>query len=93
MTSDAIASFTTPREGDLGCLSVRNKAGLIASVLPNGSVFAIEHVSERGSIMLNQVPGSPIHGGIARIYLRVGGVSAISSSTARNFSCCPITIR
>ena len=76
MTSDAIASFTTPREGDLGCLSVRNKAGLIASVLPNGSVFAIEHVSERGSIMLNQVPGSPIHGGIARIYLRVGGNAA-----------------
>ena len=73
MTSDAIASFTTPRDGDLGCLSVSNKTGLMASVLPNGSIFAIEHVSESGTIMLNQVPGSPIHGGIARLYARPSG--------------------
>ena len=76
MTSDAIASFTTPRDGDLGCLNVSNRTGLMASVLPNGSIFSIEHQSERGSIMLNQVPGSPIHGGIARLYARPSGDEA-----------------
>ena len=76
MTSDATASFTTPRDSDLGCRQVKNEAGLSASVLPNGAVFALEHQSERGRIMLNQVLGSPVHGGIARLYLRRGGDEA-----------------
>jgi cellobiose phosphorylase len=67
------ASFTTPRDGDLHCLQVTNKTGLSASVLPNGALFALEHQSERGRIMLNQVLGSPVHGGIGRLYLRIGG--------------------
>ncbi|WP_119271139.1 GH36-type glycosyl hydrolase domain-containing protein [Taklimakanibacter deserti] len=73
MTSDATASFTTPREGDIGCRQIANASGLSASVLPNGALFVLEHQSERGRIMLNQVPGSPIHGGIGRLYLRIGG--------------------
>ena len=73
MTSDTTASFTTPRDDDLGCRHVKNETGLSASVLPNGALFALEHKGERGRIMLNQVLGSPIHGGIGRLYLRVGG--------------------
>ncbi|MGE0239217.1 MAG: cellobiose phosphorylase [Parvibaculaceae bacterium] len=73
MTTDAPASFTTPRDGDLGCRKVNNGTGLSASVLPNGVLFALEHESERGRIMLNQVLGSPVHGGIGRLYLRIGG--------------------
>lgn len=76
MTAGMVRSFTTPRESDLGCRQIANASGLSASVLPNGSLFAIEHQSERGRIMLNQVPGSPIHGGIGRLYLRVGGSQA-----------------
>ncbi|MGE3872118.1 MAG: cellobiose phosphorylase [Parvibaculaceae bacterium] len=73
MTSDATASFTTPRESDLGCRQVKNETGLSASVLPNGALFALEHEGERGRIMLNQVLGSPLYGGIGRVYLRIGG--------------------
>jgi 1,2-beta-oligoglucan phosphorylase len=73
MTSDATASFTTPRENDLGCRLLKNEIGLSVSVLPNGALFALEHEGERGRIMLNQVLGSPLHGGIGRIYLRIGG--------------------
>src|SRR5437868_15261726 len=75
MTSDATASFTLPRDGDLQLRDVKNKAGLSASVLPNGALFAIEHQGERGRILLNQILGSPVHGGIARLYLRLGGES------------------
>ncbi len=73
MTVDAIRSFTTPHESDLGLRQIANSVGLSASALPNGSLFSIEHASERGRIMLNQVPGSPIDGGIARIFVRIGG--------------------
>lgn len=73
MTSDATASFSTPRESDLGCRRISNKTGLSARVLPNGALFALEHEGERGRITLNQVPGSPVHGGIGRIYVRIGG--------------------
>ncbi|WP_246737377.1 hypothetical protein [Nordella sp. HKS 07] len=71
MTNDAVRSFTLPRDGDRGCREIANKAGLTVSVLPNGCLFALEHVSERGRIMLNQVPGSPIAGGIGRLCVRI----------------------
>ena len=73
MNPDATAGFTTPRDGDLGLRTISNTTGLSASVLPNGALFALEHQSERGRIMLNQVLGSPIHGGIGRLCLRMGG--------------------
>jgi len=41
--------------------------------LPNGALFVLDHQGDRGRIMLNQVPGSPVHGGIGRICLRIGG--------------------
>lgn len=73
MTEDAVRTFTLPRDGDLGLRQISNKTGLTASMLPNGGLFTIEHVSERGRIMLNLVPGSPIAGGIGRLLLRIGG--------------------
>jgi cellobiose phosphorylase len=64
-------SWATPRDADLGLQRIG--AGLTASVLPNGSLFAIEHESRDARIMINQVLGSPLAGGIARVYVRVGG--------------------
>jgi hypothetical protein len=73
MTRSGDHSCTTPRDGDLGLGRVANATGLAVSTLPNGSLFAIEHQHEQGRIMLNQVLGSPIGGGIGRLYLRTGG--------------------
>src|SRR4029453_4688064 len=73
MTRSGARTCTTPRDGDLGLRHVANATGLAISVLPNGSLFAVEHQHERGRVMLNQVLGSPIDGGIARVYLRMGG--------------------
>lgn len=73
MTQEAVRTFTLPRDGDLGLRRISNKTGLTVGVLPNGSLFAMEHVSERGRIMLNQVPGASIAGGIGRLLLRIGG--------------------
>ena len=71
MTPPAARTLETPGEGDLGLLHVTSPSGLSVSVLPNGCVFAIEHRHERGRTLINQVPGSPLDGGIARLFLRV----------------------
>ena len=66
------------RAGELGLIRVGNDAGLDVAVLPNGSVFAIEHRDDRGTTRINQVLGAPIGGGIARVLLRIrapGGAS------------------
>lgn len=76
MTADAKRQFTTPREGDLGLRQIANPVGLSASVLPNGTLFALEHQNDRGRIMVNQVPGSALAGGIGRLCLRTGGDEA-----------------
>ena len=74
-------SWTTPRDIDLGLKRI-GAAGLTASVLPNGSLFAIEHESQDLRVMINQVLGSPIGGGIGRLYIRIGGPkSSISKAT------------
>jgi cellobiose phosphorylase len=75
MSPSDIRSWCTPRERDLGLRRIGNNAGLGISVLPNGSVFAIEHRSNSGVIFINQVLASPIDGGIGRILLRGGGAS------------------
>src|SRR5690348_11999215 len=62
----------TPREADLGLQALANKAGLAVSVLPNGCLFAIEDRGEGGAITINQVLGTALAGGIARLCLRVG---------------------
>jgi 1,2-beta-oligoglucan phosphorylase len=71
MTGADIRTFCTPRESDLGLRSIANQSGLSLSVLPNGCIFTIEHRHERGRTLINQVQGSPLDGGIARLYLRV----------------------
>jgi cellobiose phosphorylase len=45
---------------------LRNSAGLTIQLLDNGSVFAIRH----GDVLINQVQGSPIEGGIGNVHLR-----------------------
>jgi cellobiose phosphorylase len=65
-----LRTFETPRESDLGLRRIGNLSGLSISVLPNGSVFAIEHQHERGRTLINQIHGSPLGGGIGRLYLR-----------------------
>ena len=66
-------SFTTPREDDLRLTRIANRTGLSISLLPNGAIFAIEHARDQQRIMINQVLGSPIAGGMGRLYLRTGG--------------------
>ena len=55
--------------------ALRNPAGLAIDLLDNGSLFAIRH----GDILVNQVLGSPLEGGLGNIHLRLrtrGGVSS-----------------
>jgi cellobiose phosphorylase len=66
-------AWTTARDTDLGLVEITNAAGLAARVLPNACLFALEHRSERQTILVNQVLGSPIDGGIARLVLRILG--------------------
>ena len=62
--------ITTPRDDDLGLRRITNQTGLSINVLPNGCVFTIEHQHEEGRIMVNQMLGSSLQGGIARLYFR-----------------------
>ncbi len=74
MASDLDRSFQTSRREDLGLTTIGNPAGLSVSALANGALFAIEHSNAAGvQVMINQVQGSPIYGGIGRLYLRTGG--------------------
>ncbi len=73
MSSDSNRSFQTPHREELGLITLGNTAGLSASILPNGTVFSIDFADQQGGVMINQVLGSPVYGGIGRLYLRVGG--------------------
>lgn len=73
MKSAAPLSMKTPRDADLGLMRIANSGGLAVQALPNGCLFDIEHESPHNRIMINQVLGSPIGGGIGRMLLRVGG--------------------
>ncbi|MCX5493867.1 cellobiose phosphorylase [Kaistia dalseonensis] len=68
----------TPREDDLGLRTISNAAGLTVSLLPNGAILSIEHRSASGRMMINQIAGSPIDGGIGRIMLRVAGAPPLA---------------
>ncbi|MGB6177428.1 MAG: cellobiose phosphorylase, partial [Methylocella sp.] len=61
---------------------IENRAGLSISVLPNGGIFAIEHRRADGTTVINQLLGSPVDSGIARLYLRIGGAAPISVAAA-----------
>ena len=74
MTNSAVRTWNTPRE-HLGLRRIVNRAGICVSVLPNGSVFAIEHWTNDRAILVNQLLASPLEGGVARIFLRIGGAT------------------
>ena len=82
MVASGKRGWKTPRDSDLGLYRIENRAGLSISVLPNGCIFAIEHRREDGTTMINQLLGSPIDGGIARLHLRIGGAPPISVEAA-----------
>ena len=65
--------LTTPDIDDLGLKRIVNRSGLSISLLPNGAVFALEHVEGARRIVINKALASPIAGGIGRLLLRTGG--------------------
>ena len=69
------ADFILPRDADLGLRRIANRTGLAAALLPNGALFALSHRADDKSdpVLVNQVLGSPIAGGIGRLLLRLGG--------------------
>ncbi len=73
MMPSEVRSWKTPRDRDLGLHQIENSAGIAISVLPNGCIFSIEHRRPGGATMINQLLGSPIDWGIARLYLRICG--------------------
>jgi 1,2-beta-oligoglucan phosphorylase len=75
MSLSRVGGWSTPHEGDLGLHRISNLAGVAVSILPNGSLFALEHSKDDVRTLISQVLGSPVHGGIGRILLRVGGSS------------------
>ena len=75
-------SWTTPRDRDLGLHRIENHAGLAISVLPNGCIFAIEHQRPDGATLINQLLGSPVDGGIGRMYVRVDGEAPLPLQAA-----------
>ena len=64
MTKGAVAAaIDRPR---LRTVEIRNRSGLTIELLDNGSVLAIRH----GDVLVNQVLGSPVEGGIGNLYVR-----------------------
>ena len=70
--------WRTPRECDLGLRYLANDVGIRVSVLPNGSIFAIEHRRDDAAVLVNQVLASTIAGGIGRMLARIGGVNPVT---------------
>jgi len=73
-----VRSWKTPRDRDLGLRWIENQSGLAIGALPNGGVFAIEHRRPDAATLINQLLGSPIVEGVARLYLRIGGEPPVS---------------
>ena len=73
MTRPAARSLTTPKGAAPGVRRIQSPSGVAAGILPNGSLHALEHEDAQGRIMISQVLGSPLAGGIGRLYLRLGG--------------------
>ncbi|EJZ19390.1 cellobiose phosphorylase (plasmid) [Rhizobium sp. Pop5] len=75
MALDLKRSLQMPRREELGLFTISNGSGLSISALPNGTLFAIEYADDKGSVQINQIQGSPLFGGIGRLYLRIGGAA------------------
>lgn len=72
-----IRTWKMPRDGGLGLRWIENPAGLAIGALPSGAIFTIEHRRTDGATQINQLLGSPIARGLARLYLRIGGETPI----------------
>ncbi|HYN86908.1 MAG TPA: hypothetical protein VER55_00190 [Ardenticatenaceae bacterium] len=59
--------FTIRDKHSLTAAELRNKEGLHFQFLDNGAIFSIRHQE----ILINQVLGSPLEGGIGNLYLRL----------------------
>jgi cellobiose phosphorylase len=68
MTVTASRHWTTPQHDVPGLRRIENSLGLAASILPNGSLFAIDHKA----IIIGQVLASSIEGGLGLVLLRIG---------------------
>jgi cellobiose phosphorylase len=66
-------TWKTPQDRDLALRTIANRAGLSVNVLPNACLFSIEHRHAKGTVLVNQIMGSPLDGGIGRLILRTGG--------------------
>ena len=73
MSGSPTTILTTPHIDDLGLERIVNRSGLSIGLLPNGAVFSLEHAEAGRRIVINQVFGSPIAGGMGRLLLRLGG--------------------
>ncbi|HKD55227.1 MAG TPA: hypothetical protein VKB72_13510 [Steroidobacteraceae bacterium] len=67
----------TPRPDDLGLTRLVNSTGIEIGLLPNGAVFALEHVQDGRRIRINRTAGSPLAGNMGRVYLRIGGAEPL----------------
>ena len=65
--------LTTPRPDDLGLVPIESKSGISINLLPSGTIFNLQYRQENRRIMINQSLGSPIAGGMGRLFLRMGG--------------------
>ena len=91
-TSARDQHLRTPRRAELDLRGIGNACGLAISLLPNGAIFAIEHVEEERRIMINQVLGSPIAGGMASLSLRVGGSPPTNLAVAGTVADCQLGV-
>jgi cellobiose phosphorylase len=67
----------TPRADDLSLRRLANSTGFEIGVLPNGAIFSMEHVEQGSRIRVNRALGSPLAGGLCRLYLRLGGATPV----------------
>ncbi len=74
MTTATSGPATRDRQGPAAA-ELRNGAGLVIELLDNGSLFAIRH----GDVLINQVLGSPVEGGLGNVWVRRRRRNGISS--------------
>ena len=60
MTQSPNEIMKTPQRDDLHLTRISNASGLSISVLPNSTIFAIEHSRDDRSIMINQMLALPL---------------------------------
>ena len=92
MTGGATDRLRSPTEADLPLRRAHSAAGLEVSLLPNGALFAIEHEAGGRRIMISQMLGSAVGGGLSRVCLRLGdpdpAVFVIAGSGSRGQAGC-----